>query len=221
MRFSLVKAAIATFSLGTLFLGANSTPTASPGKLIPRARTAVPLLEDAPWGYTVNIKYDTSDMGMMYEICKGSVSCDKIGVDQPNFMVAVDAANNDGDQAAGKVKLRGIILGTWLHVTGLEVTQLNKIVYKTIQNDFVADRMDMAAQEMGSAVDARTGKVNITPSNARAFDLIMTSNPFGVGIAKMLDEYEGMQGRTVTSIDMVVKSTLSKELAFNLSPVAS
>jgi hypothetical protein len=218
MHLLLVKTAVAVLSLGTIFLGASSAPTDSSGELVQRVRKPVPDINKS--GYVLeDMKTPTGDMGDKWSVSRNNKVCDVLGVDAKKHMMAVAEECNAEDVPTDRIKLRGIILATWTHVTNLKVAELDMIAYKTIQNAEVLKPMDEACDHMlENFKDPKLQNANVTPSHAAAFKELMTGNAFGAGVRKMLDEYEGMENRKVIQIDITRK--YSREMTFHLSSVS-
>jgi hypothetical protein len=212
MHFSLVKTALAVLSLGTIFLGANSAPSTSSGELSLRApRKPVPDLKEHDYTLT-DKKIPTGDMGNLWDVEKDDKLIARLGVDKDGHLMAVgEAYNEEKKLTKGDLDLRAIILSTWEKVSKKEVKDLKKIAYKTIQND-AAKKSMLRAFDM---IDGESKKETVKPTQKEPFHELMTSNPFGVGVQKMLAEFKGMEGRKVTEIS--ITRQFSWEMTFVLS----
>lgn len=228
MRYSIARtAAIAFLSLGGALLGVNTAPSGlgasiesaslfdkrvSPVGSRPATpqRLAVPDLTQYQYSLR-DTQVDTSDMGHKWEVIKNKKIIDVLGIDAAKHLMAIGDAHNEDDTASNKLKLRELVLSTWVHVTRKNVRDIKVIVYKTIQNQAVKASIDKAFDHMKTTLKS----VRVRPTDTDAFQELMMGNVFGGGVAKVVSDYQGMEGRQISYID--VTKQWSYEVTFHLS----
>ncbi len=221
MRCSIFKAAVvAIIGLGSLLSGANGSPRLNPStrevsssELLKRVTAVVDPTKD-PHGYKIEHGDLTGDMGQKYTVKDAAGKMvDVFGVNPEGSMMAVANARNVDDTTAkaNKLPLRGLLLGTWHAVTGKSVKDIKVIAWKTIVNNEIRASMDKAFAHLKTTAKSAT----VRPTDTEAFKELTTGNVAGVGLGKMLAQYEGMTGRHVNSI--TINKQWSYEMFFYLS----
>ena len=184
----------------------------SSNDLVQRAqRKAVPDITETKYGYTIHKSEEevTLLLGQQWIIKRSGIEVDILEIDIENRKVTVTEAANDFDTAPNRIKLRGIILSVWEAKTSLKAKDLRQIFWSTIINMDIDDSVDRA---LALIPDKST---RVLPLHKDAYEEIMTKNPAGKGITKMLDGFVGMEGKSVIAID--IDKTKSYRLTFWLS----
>ncbi len=167
--------------------------TGGKGSVGPGQRTFV--IDPEIKGYTIiNSRIGTTGDGWnLVDVFNKDGKLDTLGTRLEDNGATVFSAWNNFDVGPNKISLRGLILGVWKKESGRNVEDLRKIHYNSIIEKDVQSAMDDAYSLMQKdfkqnrimSVSAR----GTAPGEQEAFQRLLTGNPFGVGVQKMIDEY--------------------------------
>ena len=193
--------ALNLLSQGTFILGVVSVPTSSLSSVDPVETGAarIPIPDITKHGYSITKSTVDDHYGAQYKINHGAIEVATLGI-HPNLRrVNVMEAENWLDTSEDKIPLRGIILSLWKGDSGEEVKDLKQIFWRNIMDPDIHDSVSRAVNLMP---DEESDILSFQSPSATYTDL-MTSNRAGVGVTKMLAEYEGMEGRSVEAVYIV------------------
>jgi hypothetical protein len=131
-------------------------------------------------------------------------------VDTEFDTIGVKWAINDLDTIennAGKVPLRSILADTWQSyggMSGKQMSDLKSVNYQVVVNENMQAAFPLAYQAAGQTFVAgvRTPlTVTADAVEGSAYNILMGTT-FGTGAQKMIAETAGLEGRTITSIDL-------------------
>jgi hypothetical protein len=244
MRYSLFKAAAVTLlSLGgSFFTQGFPSPTRdissldlakrSDGwdQLDRRTRSAVP---DITRSYTIDPALETPSgdgwtlywivpsvfdnvEGLSKEEIHTLYGAAEIGYNIASKSMGVLQANTKMPQNRPRVPLREMLLSLWKDHAKQRLANLKHIVYQNIQNDEVVSALREAIVKMGNPKSKQvTVKASATADPEKETFELLSNTVFGIGAAKMVNDYVGMEGRTVVSI--TVSTMWDLRMTINLS----
>lgn len=143
------------------------------------------------------------------KVPREDIPLDKLAYDKNGATMVVFQAWNANDKAESRIPLRGILLSIWKTEVGAPLKDLRHIRYENVAEDSVLKAVDDAYAAMGRSkgestpLTVRAG--GTSPGEQEAFRKLATSNPFGVGAQKMMDDYTEMAGRQITGFTVKAK----------------
>jgi hypothetical protein len=126
----------------------------------------------------------------------------KIGVDPSANRLCVFDANNKYDQfpANSKLSLRDLMMGIWSKKHSKQPLELRSVLIQSIVGaDVQALRDDVySLMKKGSTTDTLVVSCDgHTNEERKAFKMLEEKNPHGNGVKKMVNEYEGLNGKKI------------------------
>ncbi|KAI1639700.1 hypothetical protein F4809DRAFT_656004 [Biscogniauxia mediterranea] len=205
MHFHTLTAIAFTFlGLGGSFQGVNCAPSSSISHNISSNEVAErhmphirPRIKEVPNPFKEPYNYEKKEGSasavpgvQMYDIYK-SIKVNSFGASADAGIFYVSEAWNTYDKQDHKLKLRDLIMGSWVQFTGRKPSDLKTIYCRAVSQRDVNKQIKKAYKELDEN-PKKAGDIDVTKdSNDDAFEELNKDNPFAVGIQKMIDDYIG------------------------------
>ncbi|KAE8441689.1 hypothetical protein EG329_004562 [Mollisiaceae sp. DMI_Dod_QoI] len=127
---------------------------------------------------------------------------DKLELDTLADSIGVQIAVNFFDEGEpGRLPLRSLATNVWSSLSGKSMGDLKSINYQHVINEDVLASFPLAYAAMNMVFD-KNARTALHLSSTDAGFPIMMNTVFGGGASKMLVETAGLEGRSITSIDL-------------------
>ncbi|KKY39662.1 hypothetical protein UCDDA912_g00366 [Diaporthe ampelina] len=183
--------------------------------LIQAAQTFKTIPDLKALGYDVYGSNPASGDWVHYEVSHGATFLADLAIyknnEKPDVLAVFNAQTADDDRP-GRLPLRDILLGVWVHSVGRDPADLLAIQYRDVYEDDLVVATHRVYGLMGESESQDLMQVIPTciyipeykvlrdhhsDEEEEAYDLLHDGTAFGAGAQKMIDEFEEMHGKNV------------------------